>query len=76
MQGLRESDMAGRVKIVRDIPLNVDSANLQTLGQLKENIPNISDFIAEDTIYGERAYQAKIEQYLATEQGNLEFGLD
>ena len=76
MQGLRESDMAGRVKTVRDIPLNVDSANLQTLGQLKENIPNISDFIAEDTIYGERAYQAKIEQYLATEQGNLEFGLD
>jgi hypothetical protein len=48
--------MAGRVKITRDIPLNVDSANLSTLGQLKENIPNIAEFIAEDTIYGEKVY--------------------
>jgi hypothetical protein len=56
LSGLRTSDMAGRVKVTRDIPVDLDSANLQTLGQLKESIPNIAEYIAEDSVYGEKVY--------------------
>lgn len=56
MAGFKESDLASRVAVVRDIPLQVDSANLATLGQLKCNIPNIGDYIQDDAILSEQKY--------------------
>jgi peptide subunit release factor 1 (eRF1) len=72
----KSSDMASRAKVVRDIPLSVKSVDLKTLGQLKEAIPNISEYIAEDSIYNEKKYQKRVEDFLATETESIDFGVE
>lgn len=74
--GFKESDMASRAKVVRDIPIGVKSTDIKTLGQLKEAIPNISDYLAEDSIYNEVIYQKRVEDYFAMETEKIDFGTD
>ena len=73
---IKASDIASRVKIIRDIPIGVNSVDLKTIGQLKEAIPNISEYLVEDSVYNERIYQTRLEEFLAIETESIGFGME
>lgn len=56
----KESDLTSRVKVVREIAVSVDSITVNTLNQLKQAIPNITEYIAEDTVYTEKLYMERL----------------
>lgn len=68
IQGFKDSDLVSRVSVIRDIPLSVDSANIDTLGKLKSSIQNITQYIAEDTIYAEKVYTDRLDAFFALEE--------
>ena len=72
----KSSDMVGRVKVIRDIPISVKSVDIATLGQLKEAIPNISEYLAEDSIYNEKIYEERLNAAVSTQCEPIEFGLE
>ena len=75
--GIKESDVARRVAIVHDIPIAVDSTNISTIYQLKQNIPNITEYIKEDTIFVEKQWLDLLTDYLQyNEELKIDFGID
>ena len=66
--GFKSSDLVSRVNVVRDIPIAVDSPSLNSINQLKQAIPNIHEYIAEDTIFSEKIYVERLQRFLDLEE--------